>query len=264
MIYRLFPLVFFVLLFESCTAQNETSSQNQIFLSDAYGVTSHITRKGERWNYATKRRELQMMSEIGVNCCRFNFDAYNITSSGKGGMSSPIFDEVCQELKKTGMEFLPILSDYSNGKYAWQGEWYEKYVTYLSSKYGKEATYWEVMNEIDHPNNIKHFINGCSDYVNVLKKTNDIIKKSNPTAKILCSSLCDLKYTFLDSLSRLGAYEYFDIGDKTVEIEVTSEVTDYKFNFYKKRKRPRETEFGRVLPSEQRSKPPELLQSSFH
>lgn len=211
MIYRLFPLVFFVLLFESCTAQNETSSQNQFFLSDAYGVTSHITRKGERWNYATKRRELQMMSEIGVNCCRFNFDAYNITSSGKGGMSSPIFDEVCQELKKTGMEFLPILSDYSNGKYAWQGEWYEKYVTYLSSKYGKEATYWEVMNEIDHPNNIKHFIHGCSDYVNVLKKTNDIIKKSNPTAKILCSSLCDLKYTFLDSLSRLGAYEYFDI-----------------------------------------------------
>lgn len=211
MLYRLFIVSLLALLSVSCTAQYESVFPGSNVLEDAYGVTSHITRKGERWNYDTKHRELEMMANLRTSWCRSNLDAYNVVVAQNGNMSSPLFDEVYRDLEQRKITFLPILSDYYNGQYAWQGDWYDKYVSYLSEKYGKKSLYWEVMNEIDHPNSLKHMSNGCSDYVKVLKKSHDIIKANNPSAQILCSSLCDLKYSFLDSLSELGAQDYFDI-----------------------------------------------------
>lgn len=210
MTFRLFVVSVLALLSVSCTAQYESVSDNSDLLVNAYGVTSHITRKGERWNYESKQRELKMMFNLNVDWCRSNVDAYNVVTKN-GKTSSPIFDEVYNDLARNSIGILPILSDYYNGQFAWQGDWYEKYVTYLSEKYGKKSHYWEVMNEIDHPNSLKNMKNGCSDYVKALKKSHDIIKKHNPSAQILCSSLCDLNYSFLDSLSALGAQNYFDI-----------------------------------------------------
>lgn len=198
-----------LLLSVSCTAQYESPIVGPV-LTKAYGVTSHVTRKGDGWNYETRRRELKMMSTLKTSWCRSNLDAYNVVSQN-GVMNSPIFDEVYLNLQENGIEFLPILSDYYNGQFAWQGDWYEKYVRYLVGKYGKKSMHWEVMNEIDHPNSKHNMKNGCSDYVKSLKLSHDIIKNNNPTAQILCSSLCDLTYSFLDSLSMLGAYKYFDI-----------------------------------------------------
>lgn len=212
MLSRLIVFLQLVLLSVSCTAQYDSNSDSiGSRINKAYGVTSHITRKGDMWNYETRQKELKMMSDLKNSWCRSNLDAYNVIVSQNGTMSSPLFDEVYRDLEKNGVEILPILSDYYNGKFAWQGDWYEKYVTYLVGKYGKKSIYWEVMNEVDHTNNKKHFVNGCSDYVNVLKKTHDIVKANNSSAQILCAGLCDLTYSFLDSLSVLEAYKYFDI-----------------------------------------------------
>ncbi len=203
--------IFCLILFcVSCTAQYESYFPCTPTLENPYGVTSHITRKGDRWNFDTRKDELASMNAIGLNWCRSNLDAYNAGYSTQDSKSL-IFDDVYKDLKKNQIEFLPILSDYHGGQFAWQGDWYEKYLRNLSEKYGNYSRYWEVMNEMDHPNNIAHFDHGCIDYVNVLKQTYEILKRDNPDAQILCSSLCDLSYSFLDSLSELNAYNYFDI-----------------------------------------------------
>lgn len=185
--------------------------QGSSVLEDQYGVCSHVTRKGNRWNYSTRKGELDLLRKTGVKWVRSDLDADNVMPNLSGAGRVPMFDTLFQDVKSKGRGFFPILSSTYRNQFAWEGDWYDKYLQYVTSRYGDAFSYWEVMNEVDLIMNRNPKRNVSEGYMSVLKKTYAALKKNHPKTKVLSTSFCDKKLTLLDFLCRNGNSNYWDI-----------------------------------------------------
>lgn len=179
-------------------------------LQNQYGVCSHITMLGSRWNYPTHEKELEILKQNNIEWVRSDLEVNKIMPI-PDKWTPELFDGVFRNVELNKRKFFPIICSSFRDQYAWEGDWYDKYLPYIANRYAKRFEYWEVMNEVDLilKNNPKR--NVAQGYLNTLKKTHTVLKKANPNVKVLSTSFCDMNLTLLDYLCQNKGYQYFDI-----------------------------------------------------
>lgn len=202
------------LLFLFCFLLNQ-SSYSQMFdcketLTNHFGCCSHITRDSKgKFDFPIRDEELSIYSELNINWCRSDLDAYSVMPKKNGDWRPQIFDSVLVSLRNSKIEFLPILDRAYNGQFAWEGSWFERYLRFISNRYKDDFSYWEVMNEMDLVKSER--TNVYEGYLQALKKSYSILKESNPKNQVLSTSFCDVRYKLLDYLCENDGYKYWDI-----------------------------------------------------
>lgn len=204
-------ILIFLLTLQVGGADNVTTLfPSSLKLQDQYGVCSHITMLGSRWNYPTHEKELEILKKNNIEWVRSDLVVDKIMPI-PDQWTPKLFDEVFRNVKHHNRKFFPIICSSFRNQYAWEGDWYDKYIQYVLKRYGRDFDYWEVMNEVDlilknNPNR-----NVAQGYLNCLKKTYSALKEQNPNAKVLSTSFCDMDLSLLDYLCENKGYNYFDI-----------------------------------------------------
>lgn len=179
-------------------------------MQNQYGVCSHITMMGDRWNYNTHEKELKILKDINSRWVRSDLVVYNLMPN-PGEWTPSVYDQIFKHVNKEGIYYLPILSSSYKGQFAWEGDWYNKYIQIVADKYAKQFPYWEVMNEIDLVMNSNPTRNVPAGYLSALQTSYTYLKKSNPNVKVLSTSFCDMRLSLLDYLCQNNGYNYWDI-----------------------------------------------------
>lgn len=229
---------FFVCLFVALMAQSIGAVDiTPIFpcspiLQNQYGVCSHITMMGPRWNYSTREKELEILKRNSIDWVRSDMVVNKIMPI-PDQWTPEIYDGVFDDVEKQNRNFFPILGTSFRDQFAWEGDWYNKYLQYVAQRYAKRFSHWEVMNEVDLVMNANPNRNVPAGYLNVLKSSYITLKKYNPNVKVLSTSFCDMRLTLLDYLCQNKGYNYFDIFN--LHSYVAPEVLPANFSLVKAR-----------------------------
>ncbi len=208
MFFKLFSLFLFCFFVNQCMFSQMFDCKKT--LTNHFGCCSHITRDSKgKYDFPIRDEELSIYSELKINWCRADLDAYSVMPPKNGAWRPQIFDSVLVSLRNSKTEFLPILDRAYNGKFAWEGIWFEQYLRYVSNRYKNDYLYWEVMNEMDLVKSER--TNVYEGYLQALKKSYSVLKESNPKNQVLSTSFCDVEYKLLDYLCENEGYKYWDI-----------------------------------------------------
>lgn len=201
---------FVILLFGIHIVSYSQQFEGDLILKEHFGCCSHITRShGGTLDYPIRDQELSIFSESKINWCRSDLDSYTVMPDKTGNWRFETFDSVLISLKKYDVGFLPILDRSYNGKFAWEGDWYEKYITKVGERYNNVFFYWEVMNEMDLVQSNKSDV--YSGYLKSLEKTYNTLKQINNKNQILSTSFGNVDFKMLDYLCDNEGYKYWDI-----------------------------------------------------
>lgn len=210
---KLFTLSFLLsILFSSvasCDAENVEYSRLFVCtdsLKEPYGLCTHLSRKGVKYEFNTRSHEINMIGSVGANWIRTDFDRGRfINKHVNGRLDFTHFDKVLGTISTTEIKTLGIISKLTDmsGLSDWR-----KYVQQIAKRY-KTVSHWEIINEAD----AKYEGNGLfvSDYVKLLKEGSLAVKANHKDSKVLLSGLSHATRSFLDSVLDSGGAAFFDI-----------------------------------------------------
>lgn len=160
------------------------------------------------------------IKSLGMNSIRvtFWFDSQYMSSSrSKRDFSQ--FDEVVNAAEAAGLEIVAILAyvpDWLRGNSGWKTTFINQYAYPVVSRYKNRIDYWEVWNEPDEMT--YDVLNGSADdYFDLLKQVSQVIRATDPSAKILTAATANIvadglsKFEWTKRLLDLGAAQYADI-----------------------------------------------------
>lgn len=200
-VIRLFIIFFCILLFP---IRSNSQGIAPLFkctqkLENPYGICTHFSRKGDRYDYSTMNGQLDMMRNIGINNVRGDID-YGSTNNNNTGL----LDTILVRCKKYNINFLGIATDSEFYNLKWKS--FNPYLGTLYKHYADKMQWMEFCNEIDLVKQEKV----SERYISDLKQFHKI-KKKNVKLKILSSGFADVKSERFDSIMEREAYKYFDI-----------------------------------------------------
>lgn len=171
-----------------------------------YGVCAHVSR-GE---LEIAPREFKRMHEADITWVRTDFDWRGVETK-QGVWNFDRLDKLIPIAKQEKINILPILDyDVPWATPAWKhlDAWGE-YVRRTVSRYRKDIRYWEVYNEENHKNFWRGIPRGA-DYVPLLKRSYEEIKKIDPTLTVLYGGTAGVPLAFIEDSFKAGAGNYFD------------------------------------------------------
>lgn len=201
--------LFFLYLTSSCveeTSQPLFPCSN--YLTDPYGVCSHITWKGDKYDYEYMNRLLNVANELNVNYIRTDFNCSGIKPYN-GIANISIYDSVVNEAMSKGINIVGILSRPSYDVQIWENPIaYKNYLEYTFERYNGKVVCWEVVNEVDRL--YSHYTDAGQKYLQDLAMTKSVAKRVSPSLKLLYTGISWAKTKFLPETMALGAYDYID------------------------------------------------------
>ncbi len=210
----------------SCGADNE--EYQPLFkcskrLDNPYGICSHISRKGSRYEFDTRDDELNMIDSVGISWIRTDWDWPSMMLQGTDSLRCNHFDTIMSSVHAYRKNVLGIITLHRNFKMTELEKWIQ-YVEQTSRHYN-QVPCWEIINEVDI---INHWLPGiyAKDYAKLLKVGSATIKRENKSTKVAFSGIANTDTKFIDSVFSAGVSSYFDImnvhrySPKTVEPEV--------------------------------------------
>lgn len=207
-------MYFFFLNCISCSAQVE--DVYPMFpcskkLSEPYGVCAHFTQSS--WDRPYQESLLKTIKELQITNVRYDLWVPYVENLYENIHLAHIRDAV-KINKNSNINQLGVLFVGWKGQRAWQRK--EKYLEFLDSmltQYKYTIPYWEVMNEVNQAafSDKIPLDSAINSYLPLLSLTHQKIKKTNSKLKVTSSGLGEIDDTFLELLSKKGAYRYFDI-----------------------------------------------------
>lgn len=176
-------------------------------LENQYGLTSHITWHG--FEYDDYKQNVDLIKQSGNKIIRTDFSAENL-GWDRGKADYTIWDNVYNEIVSAELQMLPMI--YCNPKTLTKGSngSLKEYVTTCVSRYGKHVAGWEIGNEKDLEN-AKDGSIPPTEYLEVLRETYNVIKKTNPNNNVLIGAIGLLDNHYLEELLSYKAEDCFDI-----------------------------------------------------
>jgi len=197
----------------ACALERETYSPLFMCskkLNNPYGICTHINRSGNRWEYDTRARDLEMIDSIGATWIRTDFDwTPYLQKDMKGAFSYRHHDEMMLSINASKKEMFGLLVPPRNK--AQYDDW-NIYIANVVNRYKDQVKYWEVINEADirYKNPVWSWFK-ATDYVELLKSGSQTIKKQNKKAIVLFSGMAYAEKDFLDSVLSQNVSQFFDI-----------------------------------------------------
>ncbi|MGK7346418.1 MAG: glycosyl hydrolase [Candidatus Nitrospinota bacterium M3_3B_026] len=159
------------------------------------------------------------IKSLGIDMIRvtFWFDTQYMPTANSARDFS-MFDEVVAAAKAQGIGIVAILAyvpDWLRGT-GWKTTFVNEYVYPVVARYRNDIDYWEVWNE---PDELTHGVldGSADDYFDLLKKVSPVIRRLDPSAKILTAATTNIvgdglsKFDWTKRLLDLGVSQYADI-----------------------------------------------------
>ncbi|MCI6861728.1 MAG: glycosyl hydrolase [Prevotella sp.] len=203
-----------ILGYSSCTLSQDVSP---IFpcstkLVTPYGVVVHFTSIYR--DYPFLDRELHLLDQLGIDNARIDYWLDYRQKNMFNDTLISIMDSTTTKMKGTSIDILPIVFVGNKGSHPWDcRQNYRLFLNHLLDKYHNDFKYFEVMNEVNYisrKENITRDSLACL-YTDILSETFKSVKKCSPEIKVISSGLAGTSDRFLESLSKYGAFTYFDI-----------------------------------------------------
>lgn len=196
-------------------------------LIEPYGLCTHINRKGPQWEFEQKDKELRMTAGTGANFVRTDFDWGYCQPQKDKPFSFIHHQEMMNVVDSQQLKMLGILSPVWDKRYT---QWLD-YVSKTVRTFKRRVNYWEVINEADRWHlRDSSFI--PADYVRIIRDAYPLIKKENKNAKVLFTSITDIKGNFLEEVLNSGAADYCDIMNFHFYVNLKTE-PEYLFKYFK-------------------------------
>ena len=210
---RIMPLAVCLLIFVPLAGLAAGSQSGGSHLSPLLGVHSHLTRAdGEDSEFRKREASFQAINEIGFAYVRTGI-VWKYVQPSPGVWRWDEIDSVVRLAKSRGVRILAVV----HGPPAWASpasrhtkEW-EKFLTAAVNRYGDTVKSWEIWNEL----NVAKFWPKdapLSGYVDILKRSQRIIKAKHPDAKVVLAGMANNERAFdtWRELISLGALNYCD------------------------------------------------------
>ena len=176
-------------------------------LESPYGICSHITRSGMRYDNDFCRDAINSFTELGVDYVRTDLDCSNITPINKPSCTER-FDSIYTLLRNNNIYVDGLISHLQYNIKCWDDyPAYWRYIDTLVIRYGDKGGCFEILNEVDRYADKTI----SSKYVELLKKTYNRIKSINSHIKVLYTGVSWSKAGLLYSTMENGAFNYFDV-----------------------------------------------------
>lgn len=174
-------------------------------LKNAYGLCSHINRRGEKFEYDSREKDITMANAIGTNYVRTDFDW--VVCQPKEGTKFVFeqHDSMMKTITEHNIGMLGILTPTMRTLSDWK-----KYVSILSSHNNSHIKYWEVVNEVDRVHKWLHGFK-LSSYTELLRLAYIEIKMNSKKQQVLFSGLANACGGEFEQLLEDGVGNYFDI-----------------------------------------------------
>ena len=195
----------------SCYSRKPPKIVNPFFtcsnrLDKPYGVCTHINRIGEKWEFDTREEDIKMMSKVGANFIRTDFDWSYCIAKKDSHLKHNYHDLVVHSVGQS-LNILGILSPVVNKEK--RSSWKE-YVASISRHYSKKIKYWEVINEANRKyKKIPSF--NASVYADIIRDGYETIKREGKNLKVLFSGISLNNPDFVDTVFQLNGEKFFDI-----------------------------------------------------
>lgn len=223
-------LIMAITLCYGCEAQVEMFPvlfKSSSKLKDPYGLCTHISRKGIVCEFDSKDKDLSMTNRLGANYVRTDFDWGNCQPQKKQSFSFAHHQEMMDVVDSQQLKMLGILSPVWDNRYT---PWLE-YVGRTVRTFKSQVRYWEVLNEADRWH-LKDSDFKPSDYVRIIRDAYPLIKRENKNAKVLFTSITDVKGIFFKEVLDSGSAKYCDIMNFHFYVNNRTE-PEYLFNYFK-------------------------------
>lgn len=202
-------LVVLIPTLSSCQTQEvyEPLFKCSKIMHEQYGVCSHISRKGTKYEYDTREQDLSMIDKIRANYIRTDFDWIPIKTNQEGKLNYLYLDSMIASVNHSNSSLFGIITIDKRNHVT--REWLE-YVRQTCERYKNDVKYWEMLNEVDLA---YHYVPGfySNEYVSFLKEGYRIIKKTNKRAQITFSGFSNIYSPKIDSIFSHEVGSYFDI-----------------------------------------------------
>lgn len=196
-------------------------------LSEPYGLCTHINRKGDMWEFDSKERDMKMTNRVGANFIRTDFDWGYCQPEKDKPLSFIHHEDMMNAVVTQQLNVLGILSPVWDNRYT---QWLD-YVSKTVRTFKRRVYYWEVINEADRWHlRDSSFI--PTDYVRTIRDTYPLIRKENKNAKVLFTSITDIKGNFLEEVLDSGVADYCDIMNFHFYVNLKTE-PEYLFKYFK-------------------------------
>lgn len=200
-----------MLLANSCGAANE--EYQPLFkcskkLDNAYGICTHINRRGPRYEYDTQAKDVGLIKSAGASYYRTDWDMHSMMKNGSRELDFNYFDRMVATTDSQRLKALAIITAKGNYSASDVDVWCDQVTQQVS--HFKQVTYWEVINEVDICRSWLPNVY-AKEYVDMLRKGYQAVKKGNGKAKVLFSGLASIRTDFVDSILSAGVNDYFDI-----------------------------------------------------
>lgn len=179
---------------------------NSRIMNEQYGICSHISRLGERHEYATRDQDLTMIDKIGASFVRTEFDWIPIQTKTQGALDYRYLDSMIISVENHDKSVLGILTIDKRKEIT--NDWLD-YVSQTCKRY-KNVVYWEILNEADR---IYKYVPGfySNQYIPFIKEGYKAIKTNNRNAKVTFTGISDIYTEKIDSILSHDIGSYFDI-----------------------------------------------------
>lgn len=197
-------------------------------LINPYGLCSHINRIGDQWEFDGKEKDLAMISSVGVDFVRTDFDWGYCQQDKDEPISFSHHDKMMQTIDSLKIQMLGILSspqpyDYSKWTY---------YVAKTVEHFKANVKYWEIINEADRWH-MRYPDFKPDDYVRQVRDAYPLIKKNNGKAQVLFTSITDVKGVFFEEVLNADVSDCFDIMNFHFYVNLKTE-PEYLFTYFGK------------------------------
>lgn len=207
---RVVIVIFCMILNVSCIAENH--EYLPLFkctdrLDNPYGLCSHINTVGKGYEFDTREQELTMINKVGAQWIRTGFNWWSFIDSNSNTLNFSHYDKVMTPVITHRKSMLGILMNLDDPQKI--NKWKE-YLSQLVHHYREDINYWEMINEADFIHKRVPSYRSI-DYAKLYKVGYEVVKNTNPKAKVLFSGLADANSLFLDSIIQQGSEDFFDI-----------------------------------------------------
>lgn len=196
-------------------------------LLEPYGLCTHINRKGEGWEFDSKDKDMEMTREAGANFVRTDFDWGYCQPQEDKPFSFIHHQEMMNVVDSQQLKVLGILSPVWNNRYT---QWLD-YVGMTVRTFKRQVKYWEVINEADRWH-LRDSDFKPSDYVRIIRDAYPLIKKENKNAKVLFTSITDVRGNFFKEVLNSGVADCCDIMNFHFYVNLKTE-PEYLFKYFK-------------------------------
>ena len=174
-----------------------------------YGAQAHVTG---RW-FEEREQACKTMAEAGLTRLRTDFVPKNCYDEKTGRWNWERFDKVLETAEKHGLHVLPILAVYGDGDLWRPGskrhDFWFSYVSNVVTRYRGRISEVEIWNEPNHP---RFWPNPSpTNYVALLKPTYELVKRIDPTVRVVIGGTAGVGIKFFNGVYKLGGKPFFDV-----------------------------------------------------